>query len=55
MHSQDVNVQIPFPVGTVTAEWTREGFGPCMDHEVLLQVLPTVAPREHFAAHIAGE
>lgn len=55
MHTQDVNVQVPFPVGTVTAEWTRVGFGPCMDHEVLLQVLPTVAPREHFAAHIAGE
>lgn len=55
VNTQDVHVQVPFPVGTVRAVWTRVGFGPCMDHEVLLQVLSTVAPREHFAAHIAGE
>lgn len=55
MDTQDVHIQVAFPVATVGAVWAREGFHARVDHQVLLQVLPTVASREHFAAQVTDD
>lgn len=55
MYTKYVHIQVPFSVATMRAVWANKWFGPCMDHQVVLNVLSTIAPSEHFATHITGK
>lgn len=55
MHTKYMHIQVSFSVATMRAEGAWEWFGPCMDHLMLLKILSTVAPREHFATHITDK